>query len=71
VVLESSNGSLSSIASVHSRWYKLEVHIFVVEELFEKSGALIVEVLQLGAHAGLAELGVEGLVGGEDRLGGS
>jgi len=49
VVLESANGSFSSIAVVDVWWDKLIVHIFCGEVVLEGLGCLIVKVLELGA----------------------
>jgi hypothetical protein len=71
MILERLNFPFSSVASMHVRRDHLKVHVFVVKELFQEGGAFIVEALELGAKASLTELGMEGLVGSENRLGGA
>ena len=51
--------------------HELKIDVFGAEEFLEDRRALIVEALELGAKSSFAELGVDGLEGGENRLGGS
>jgi hypothetical protein len=66
VVLESADGAFGRIGAVNTRWDELEVNVFIVEELPESSGALVVEALELGAEAGTNKPIVDGLVRDED-----
>jgi hypothetical protein len=72
VTFKSTDVTLGSIAPMDMWWNKLEVNIFLGQELFEDGGTFLVEAfLWLGAEAGLAKLCMEGSLGGKDRLGGS
>ena len=45
MIFESTDGSVSGIASVHARGYKLVVNVFIYEELFQGGQAFSVETL--------------------------
>ena len=70
VVLKSANRALGRIATMDVGRHELKIDVFGAEKFLEDRRALIVEALELGAKSGFAELGVEGLEGIENRLGG-
>ena len=71
MVLESSDGSFSRVAAVDVRWNQWEGDVFFGKELFECCGALVVELLEFGAKAHFAKLGVKSLTGTKDGPGGA
>ena len=57
VIFVGSDGTLSSIAPVHTRWDKLKIDGFVPHEVLEDGGAFIVKTLELGAEPNLDKHG--------------
>ncbi len=48
MIFESADGSFSSIASMNPRWYKLEVDVISMHELFELGRAFVIKLLETG-----------------------
>ena len=69
MIFEGSDGSFGGVAAMDIGWHKLVGDIFVIEKLLKRRRAFVVEALELWAEAGLAELGVEGFVGGKNGCG--
>jgi hypothetical protein len=62
MVLERSDATFGGVTSVDAGGDELVVHIFLLEEVFQDGGALIVKSLELGAEAGLDEPGMNKFV---------
>jgi hypothetical protein len=66
VILEGANGALGHIGTVNTRRDEPEVNVLIMLEFLERSGALVVESLELGAETSTNELIVDSLVRGKD-----
>jgi hypothetical protein len=49
VVFEGADGTFSGISTVNAGWRKLEVNVFLAEELFQGLGTFIVKALEVRA----------------------
>jgi hypothetical protein len=66
MIFEGTYGAFGGIAAVYAGWGKLEVDVFLTEELFKRFSTFVVEALEAWAEAGGTKGGVEGLVAVKD-----
>ena len=64
VILERAYRTFGGVASVDTRRDELEVNSFVAQEIFECSGALVIEALELGSKSSGNKARVDALEGG-------
>jgi hypothetical protein len=71
VIFERADSTFSCIASMHAWGHKLIVNFIFDKELFESSGAFVVELLELGAEPGSNKPCMQYFVPGQDAWAGA